>query len=127
MGSLIEINDTLKISKERGFPKELVYEKFIESPEEFASFVGQEFEFWNNDERLYNRPPTRVHLVEEMADGKWLYWGHVMVVEQTISNGKTFGKFRIRKLMKSRLSGKVILAGSPEGVFLSSFVNGLIL
>ena len=29
MGSFIEINDTLRITKEQGFPKELDYEKHI--------------------------------------------------------------------------------------------------
>ena len=71
MGSLIEINDTLKISKERGFPTNLTLELHVKNPSFSSSFINQEFEFWNNGERLYHRLPTRVFLVEEI-EAKWL-------------------------------------------------------
>ena len=48
MGTLIEINDTLKISKERGFPRELTLEEHIKNPESSRKFLGEKFEFWNN-------------------------------------------------------------------------------
>ena len=61
MGSLIEINDTLKISKERGFPSGLCFEDYARDPGVLAKqFIGKEFEFSNKDERLYHRAPPRV-------------------------------------------------------------------
>ena len=107
MGSTIEINDTLKISKERGFPKDL--EKKVG-----AAFIGQTFEFWNKDERLYHRPPTRVFLVEEI-DGKWLYWGNALVTEQTIRDGKTEGKYMITKLYTPEFQKQITIEESPPG------------
>ena len=32
MGSIVELNDTLRITEEQGFPKELVYEKHKDKP-----------------------------------------------------------------------------------------------
>jgi len=88
MGTAIEINDTLKISKERGFPVELTLEDHLRDPATTMSKVaGKQFPFSNAGERLYNRPPTRVFLVQEI-DGKWLYWGHAMVVRQTLTEDK---------------------------------------
>ncbi len=98
MGTLIEINDTLKISVERGFPDELKLAEYLKDPVKTAEkFIGKEFSFWNKDERLYHRAPTRVFLVQEI-DGKWLYWGNAWVIEQTVSQGKTAGKYRITKI-----------------------------
>ena len=88
MGSKIEINNTLKISKERGFPAGLNREDHVKNFGSSARFVGQEFEFWNRYERLYHHPPTRVFLVEETLDGKWLCWGHAKILNQTIEEGK---------------------------------------
>jgi hypothetical protein len=114
MGSLIEINDTLKISKERGFPKELRLENHESNPESSKDFVDKEFEFWNNDERLYHRPPTRVFLVEEMSDGKWLYWGNAFIVSQTIHNGKTKGTYKITKIYQPDFQKRMTVEESPE-------------
>lgn len=128
MGSLIEINDTLKISKERGFPENLCLDFHVSNPSSSELFLGATFDFWNNDERLYNRPPTRVQLVEETPDGKWLYWGHAMVLEQTITKGKTGGKYRITRIHTPEYQriktdeespyGKSYFGGSPKGFVL---------
>jgi len=108
MGSPIKINDTLKISKERGFPN-LVFEG------DNSDFIGKEFNFWNAGTRLYNVPPSNVLLVQEMRDGKWLYWGHAHIIEQTITQEKTFGKFKIIKLYDSEYQKLVTINESPEG------------
>lgn len=115
MGSLVEINDTLKISKERGFPKGLSIDSYRRSPERAVAFVGKKFKFWNKDERLYNRPPTRVFLVEETSGKKWLYWGHAMVVEQRITKGKTEGVFQIVKLYSPEYQKLATIEESPKG------------
>lgn len=97
MGSYIETNDTLQISREQGFPVELDYEKHSEKPLSAFDFEGKIFEFRNKpDIRLYQAPPVRNFLVQNI-DGKWLYWGLVHVIEVVHDNIKktTSGKFRI--------------------------------
>lgn len=116
MGSKIELNDTLKISKERGLPKELTLEDHLRNPEAtFEKVKGRLFEFWNDGERLYNRPPTRVFLVEEMAGGKWLYWGHAMVIQQTVEAGETRGKFEIVKIYEPEYQRLHTMNEAPKG------------
>jgi len=115
MGSVIEINDTLKISKDRGFPKVLTLEKHTQDPKSSREFIGKIFTFWNEDERLYNRPPTRVFLVEEMPDGKWLQWGSALVLEQTIKSGETSGKYKIIQIYQPSFQRMITDALSPEG------------
>ena len=98
MGSLIEINDTLKISKEEGFPCELHLEDYVRDVVVVTKeFLRIEFSFRKEGERLYHRPPARVFLVEEI-DGKWLYWGHALITRLTLSDGMTQGAFKIIKL-----------------------------
>ena len=100
MGSYIELNDTLQITIEQGFPKVLVLEKHQENPFRAEDFAGQVFEFKDKpDMRIFHPAPTRVFLVHNI-DGKWLYWGHCEIIEQTIDAQKktTSGKFRIIKI-----------------------------
>lgn len=97
MGSLIEINDTLQLSSEQGFPEELDYEKHKAKPFKANDFEGRVFEFKNKPEvRLYQTPPVRNFLVQNI-DGKWLYWGLVHIIEVRHDNQKqtTSGKFKI--------------------------------
>lgn len=108
MGSPIKINDTLKISKERGFPDLVI-------GEDNSEFLDREFDFWNAGTRLYNVPPSNVLLVQEMEDGKWLYWGHAHIIEQTITPEKTSGKFKIIKLYDSEYQRMVTKNEAPEG------------
>ncbi len=114
MGSIIEINDTLKISKERGFPKELTLETHLRNPSSSSIFLNQEFQFWNNDERLYHRPPTRVFLVEEI-EGRWLYWGNALMISQTLENGKTKGRYKIVKIYQPDFQKQITIEESPKG------------
>ena len=114
MGSTIKLNDTLKISRERGFPAGLRLEDHVTDPETSRRFLGREFSFWNDEERLYHRPDTRVWLVEEIA-GKWLYWGHVLVTEQTIKPRRTEGKYRIIMLYAPEYQRLITIEESPSG------------
>jgi len=114
MGSHIEINDLLKISKERGFPKDLHLEDHVRDPQQSNRFLGQELTFWNNGERLYHRAPTRVFLVEEI-EGKWLYWGHALIIEQTIKIGRTEGKYQITKLYNPDYQRLTTIHEASEG------------
>lgn len=97
MGSIIEVNDTLQITKEQGFPEELDYEKHKSEPLTAEEFKGKVFEFKNKSGvRVYKAPPVRNFLVEN-RDGKWLYWGLIHIVEITNDylNNSTSGKFKI--------------------------------
>lgn len=97
MGSFIEINDTLQITKEQGFPEELDYEKHRTRPFTAKDFEEKVFEFRNKPKiRVYKAPPVRNFLVENI-NGKWLYWGLIYVLEVThdYENQTTSGKFKI--------------------------------
>lgn len=58
MGSFIETNDTLQITREQGFPRELDFEKHKEKNFRAEDFEGRDFEFYNKPKiRLYHAPP----------------------------------------------------------------------
>src|SRR3989338_8085392 len=99
MGSFIELNDTLQITTEQGFPKELTLEHHLQKPFIAEGFAGRVFDFNKPDLRLFHPAPTRVFLVHKI-DGKWLYWGHALILEQTIHAEikTTTGKFKIIKI-----------------------------
>lgn len=97
MGSLIEINDTLQLTTEQGFPVELDYEKHKTKLFTAGDFEGRIFEFRNKPKiRIYHLPPVRNFLVQNIG-GKWLYWGLVHIIETTHNNilKTTSGKFKI--------------------------------
>ena len=97
MGSLIEINDTLQISKEQGFPEVLDYEQHKVKPFTADDFKDKIFEFKDKPKiRIYKLPPVRNFLVQNI-EGKWLYWGLIHVIEVHHNNIKqtTSGKFKI--------------------------------
>ncbi len=97
MGSQIEINDTLQISKKQGFPVELDYKKHQKKPFLASDFNNKIFEFKGKSNiRIYKIPPVRNFLVENI-EGKWLYWGLIHIVEIVHDNLKqtTSGKFKL--------------------------------
>ena len=97
MGGIIEINDTLRISNEQGFPKELDYKKHKTKPYSAEDFKDKIFEFKDKPKvRVYQVPPVRNFLVQDIG-GKWLYWGLVHIIEVNHDNLKqtTSGKFKI--------------------------------
>lgn len=97
MGSCIEINDTLQISIEQGFPIELNYEKHKIKPFETSNFSDKIFEFKDKAQiRIYKIPPVRNFLVQNI-EGKWLYWWLIHITEITHDNIKqtTSWKFKI--------------------------------
>lgn len=97
MGSYIEMNDTLQITNEQGFPKELDLERHKLIPYKVEDFRNMIFEFKNKPNiRNYHMPPVRNFLVQNI-DGKWIYWGlvHVLEVTHDYVNKKTSGKFKI--------------------------------
>ena len=99
MGSVVELNDTLQISKEQGFPQELDLDQHLKSPYKAEDFKDQIFEFRDKSGvRIYKIPPVRNFLVEN-RDGKWIYWGLCHILETTCdyAKGTTSGKFKNKK------------------------------
>lgn len=97
MGSIVELNDTLQITREQGFPSELDFDTHRINPLTAESFKGRVFTFRNKPGiRVYQRLPVRVFLVENRG-GKWLYWGliHILKVTHDYVNETSLGKFKI--------------------------------
>lgn len=97
MGSQIEINDTLNITREQGFPVELDIEKHLKTPYKTEDFRDKVFAFKDKEGiRVYKIPPVRNFLVEN-KDGKWIYWGlcHIREEHHDCVNKVTSGKFKI--------------------------------
>jgi hypothetical protein len=85
MGSVIEINDTLKLTRDEGLPA---------TPK-----LGEVYAFTKSERRLYHLKPTRVFLVEE-KQGLWNFIGHAEILELTMDAEKdqTRGRFVITQI-----------------------------
>lgn len=98
MGSNIELNDTLQITSKQGFPIELDLKIHKEKPFTAADFSDKIFEFHDKSgARIFHPSPNRCFLVQNI-DGKWLYWGKIVIIEQTIhaeNERTTSGKYKI--------------------------------
>lgn len=100
MGSLIEINDTLRINKEQGFPEKLNLRQHLSTPYTLADVAEEIFTFTAKPKiRVYQQPPVRNFLVEDV-DGKWVYWGkcHILEVHHDYVKNETSGKYKIISL-----------------------------
>ena len=97
MGSFIELNDTLRISKAQGFPGELDLQRHLQTPYSIEDFQDKVFEFRAKPKiRVYQQPPVRNFLVEDV-DGKWVYWGkcHILAIHHDYLAQETSGTFKI--------------------------------
>lgn len=97
MGTHLETNDTLQITKEQGFPSLLNFEAHLKNEITADIFIGKIFEFKNKPNiRVYHQPPVRNFLVEN-KNGKWIYWGliHITEITHDYENKTTSGKFKI--------------------------------
>lgn len=84
MGSNIEVNDTLNLTKEQGFPSAVLDRvKHMKTPITAESVKDVIFKFCKEDARLFHLDPVRVFLVENI-DGKWLIWGHALIQSQEV-------------------------------------------
>jgi len=119
MGSYIELNDTLQITTEQGFPVEFLnLEKHKKNPLIMADVQDKIFEFKGKPKaRLYHTPPTRCFLVHNI-DGKWLYWGKILILEQTINSEKeqknTSGKYKIIQIYDPEYQEQMTKNESPK-------------
>ncbi len=74
MGSTIEVNDTLQLTNEQGFPEELNMEKHLKKSFHANDFKERIFSFKNKPKiRVYQSPPVRNFLVHNVGN-KWTYW-----------------------------------------------------
>lgn len=85
MGSMVEINDTLQLTTEQGFPALLDLERHQKKPITLADVTDKLFEFKGKPSaRIFQLDPVRVYFVHNI-DGKWLFWGRVFIQSLTIS------------------------------------------
>ena len=97
MGTQFTHNDSLQITREQGFPEELVYAKHLKKNFTAKDFANKIFAFHDKQGlRFYQAPPTRNFLIEN-ANGKWLYWGlvHILELHLDYEHKVASGKFSI--------------------------------
>jgi hypothetical protein len=85
MGSRIELNDTLQITSEQGFPAHILdLARHQATPIPLSEVSGQVFRFvGKTGARFFQADPVRVYFVHNV-NGKWLFWGKVFIQSQTI-------------------------------------------
>jgi hypothetical protein len=84
MGTFVEINDTLQLTTEQGFPAELDYKQHCKKPISLESVKGKLFTFRDKPSaRIFQLDPVRVYYVHNIND-KWLFWGHVFIQSLSI-------------------------------------------
>ena len=122
MGSFVELNDTLQITTEQGFPAEILdLKRHKKDPVKLESVASQIFEFHDKPgARIYHLPPTRCFLVHNI-NGKWLYWGKIAILEQTISGDSenqrtTSGKYRIIEIYDPEYQEQITRHETSEGL-----------
>jgi hypothetical protein len=90
MGCFYEINDTLLLTKDQGFPSDILnIERHLKNPVTLKDVEGKIFSFKNKPgARAFQLDPVRVYLFENTEDGKWLGWGRVFIQSLTIKRKK---------------------------------------
>jgi len=85
MGSYVEINDTLQLTTEQGFPEDILnLAQHRECPVTLDKVEGKIFTFKDKPSaRIFQLDPVRVYYVHNI-DGKWLFWGRVFIQSETI-------------------------------------------
>lgn len=85
MGSMVEINDTLELTTDQGFPADVLdLQKHLKKPITLADVKDRIFSFKDKPAaRIYQLDPVRVYYVHNI-NGKWLFWGRVFIQSETI-------------------------------------------
>ena len=80
MGTMVELNDTLQLTTDQGFPAEVFdYAKHQRSPIVLDDVKGRLFSFHGKPSaRIYQLDPVRVYLVHNI-ENKWLFWGRALI------------------------------------------------
>lgn len=94
MGSFIELNDTLQITTEQGFPAHVFdRDAHVKNPVTLKDVEKELFEFRNKPKaRIFQLDPVRVYFVHNIK-GKWLFWGRIFIESQTIEKKLTDGRW----------------------------------
>lgn len=111
MGTMVEINDTLQLTTEQGFPSDLLdLAKHRVKPIQLKDVAKRTFEFKDKPSaRMFQLDPVRVYYVHNI-DGKWLFWGRVLIQSLSIYKNRN-------------AKGKPIVPGSggePPAAWLTS-------
>lgn len=85
MGTMIEVNDTLQITTEQGFPVDVLnLERHQQNPITIEDVKDKVFSFkGKTSPRIFHLDPVRVFFYHN-TEGKWLAWGEVVIQSQTI-------------------------------------------
>jgi hypothetical protein len=85
VGTMVEINDTLQLTTEQGFPASLLCRKtHVRNPIKLQSVAHMVFTFQDKPSaRVFQLAPVRVYFVHNI-DGTWLFWGRVFIQRLTI-------------------------------------------
>lgn len=98
MGSIVELNDTLQISEEQGFPVDILnITEYLKNPLGFEKLKDKVFTFKDKPAiRMYKSPPVRNFFVQ-LIPNKWIYWGlvHILEITHDYLNKTTSGKYKI--------------------------------
>ncbi len=90
MGSIIDINDTLELTVEQGFPADVFdLERHQTKPITIDDVKDLVFEFHGKvNPRIFQLDPVRVFFYQNITNAagatKWLAWGEVLVQSLTI-------------------------------------------
>lgn len=86
MGTTIELNDILEITERQGFPAEtLNRDHHLKHPVHLRDVEDRIFHFHGKPEaRIFQLNPMRVFLAEHTDEGKWLFWGHIVILSLEI-------------------------------------------
>lgn len=128
MGSFIEVNDTLLITTEQGFPSAILnLERHLSEPIGIDEVEGRVFQFAHKGgARLFHLEPVRVFLVHKVG-GKWLHWGKAVITSQTISQinnadgywiageWETSGLYKVIEIYEPEYQKMVTKRESPKG------------
>lgn len=122
MGSFIELNDTLQITTEQGFPADILnLERHRKNPITVKELEEKVFEFHNkHGARIFHLAPTRCFLVHNI-DRKWLYWGKIIMIEQTVrgvsrETQTTSGDYKIIEIYDPVYQEQITIHESPRGL-----------
>ena len=90
MGCFYEINDTLLLTRDQGFPSDILsIERHRKNPVTLKDVEGKIFSFKNKPAaRAFQLDPVRVYFFESTENGKWLGWGKVFIQSLTIERRK---------------------------------------
>jgi hypothetical protein len=95
MGCMYELNDTLLLSPDQGFPTHVFdYKSHVKNPVTLKDVEGKIFDFKNKPAaRAFQLDPVRVFFFENVpgekpGDSKWLAWGKVLIQSLHIVHNK---------------------------------------